>query len=263
MAATDLDTKDLFNGKYLTSQPAMLSVDQLVPVAPSQKIIIDWRRKIKLRPWVLQHDHELSYLLLPEINLLLAQALDETELFLFATLWRTGARISEVLALTPASFIDDVDVGRLVSIPTAKKRPSAVAKVGRPQQQYRILPLDDDKYWSQLRLFLGSHKGGVNAPLFQSNRSSKGKMVRRSITPKTAHNWIVRAANKMREQYDPQVSISAHTFRHSFAVNAVLHGRDLTAIRDWLGHANVKETERYIKVLASDSGHLMKGVEFW
>ena len=71
-----------------------------------RNIEIDWSRLIKMRPFTLAHSTELpKYLLLPEILTLLNYALDANEHLMLSTLWYTGARISECLALRPGVFI--------------------------------------------------------------------------------------------------------------------------------------------------------------
>jgi len=57
-------------------------------------------------------------------------------------------------------------------------------------------------------------------------------------------------------------NVTPHTFRHSFAVNAVLHGVPLPVIKQWLGHRNIQSTEIYTQVLAVETGHLMQWMAF-
>ena len=42
------------------------------------------------------------------------------------------------------------------------------------------------------------------------------------------------------------MSIFLHTFRHSFACNAILHGEPLTVVRDWLGHSHLMRNMVYL-----------------
>ena len=48
-----------------------------------------------------------SYLLKPEVLALLDADKHPTYRLILDLMWTTGARVSEVLALTPASFLDD------------------------------------------------------------------------------------------------------------------------------------------------------------
>lgn len=57
-------------------------------------------------------------------------------------------------------------------------------------------------------------------------------------------------------------SISCHTFRHSFAIHLLLHGRPLKVIAKFLGHCLIDSTEIYTNVLTIDGGHFLEGVDF-
>ena len=57
-------------------------------------------------------------------------------------------------------------------------------------------------------------------------------------------------------------SISCHTFRHSFAIHLLLHGRPLKVIAQFLGHHSPYSTEIYTNVLTIDGGHFLEGVDF-
>jgi site-specific recombinase XerD len=72
------------------------------------------------------------------------------------------------------------------------------------------------------------------------------------------------AAASLRDAGGPDFvgMISPHTFRHSFAVNAILHGIPLTVVQAWLGHSHLSSTAIYTQVLAAETGHLMQAVEF-
>lgn len=58
------------------------------------------------------------------------------------------------------------------------------------------------------------------------------------------------------------IEVHSHTLRHSFACNAILHGQPLTVLRDWLGHADLQQTEIYSRVLATETNHLMRYMTF-
>ncbi|EAR07590.1 tyrosine-type recombinase/integrase [Reinekea blandensis] len=261
MSFRDPDTPDIFTGQLPAEMPspsalATGDLNALVTTIPQQEIVIDWARFLKLRPWVLQHDPELSYLLLPEMTQLIESARTEQMRVLFATLWVTGGRISEVLAMTPAHCINDDHLGQGIALPTLKKRNG---------QPYRLVPVVDPHYWAMLKRFLGEHRGGQHAPIFQSRtKTTDAKRAKpKALTSRTVQRWTDDAMERLREHYNPGLRVTPHTFRHSFAVNALLHGRDIQVISGWLGHASVRETERYLKVLSLDTGHLMQGVQYF
>ena len=58
------------------------------------------------------------------------------------------------------------------------------------------------------------------------------------------------------------IPVSSHTFRHSFAINCLLHGRDIRLIQAWLGHRDLDSTRIYTEVLVAETGHLMEGIQF-
>ena len=58
------------------------------------------------------------------------------------------------------------------------------------------------------------------------------------------------------------VPVSPHTFRHSFAINAVLHGTPLPVLQGWLGHADIASTLIYTRVLTLETHHLMRRIQF-
>ena len=59
-----------------------------------------------------------------------------------------------------------------------------------------------------------------------------------------------------------EFAISSHTFRHSFAVHLLLHGRPLKVVSQLLGHRSIDSTEIYTNVLTVDAEHFLDGVDF-
>lgn len=85
------------------SQPPLPAVctqaaSALLPVA------IDYPAALALRQMAMQHDDYPKYLLAPEVSALLHYVPDLHRRMLLATLWNTGARINEALALTRETF---------------------------------------------------------------------------------------------------------------------------------------------------------------
>lgn len=77
---------------YSAGQPASL------PVA------IDYPAALALRQMSMVHDELPKYLLAPEVSALLHYVPNLHRKMLLATLWNTGARINEALALTRGDF---------------------------------------------------------------------------------------------------------------------------------------------------------------
>ncbi|MEK6750551.1 MAG: site-specific integrase [Pseudomonadota bacterium] len=209
---------------------------------------IDWEHLLKRRRAVLDHARLPPYLLLPEVRDLLALTLHSNHHLLLSTLWHTGARISEALTLTPKSFcLDEKDA--YVSLTTLKKRGRPRGGVQSPAA--RMVPLRDPVYLRDLQRYLTTHKLRVTDRLFDVTRQAVDLRLRKLAQDYRAHHGAALS-----------VDLSAHTFRHSFAVNAVLHGVPLTVLQAWLGHSNLQTTAIYTQVLTSETGHLMASVEF-
>ena len=60
----------------------------------------------------------------------------------------------------------------------------------------------------------------------------------------------VKAVQKKMERYAKaaEIEASCHSLRHTFASNLLEHGAELIAIKDLLGHASVKASERYARL---------------
>ncbi len=210
---------------------------------------IDWDYLVARKPAVLKHSTLPPYLLLPEIRALLAVVHHANHRLLLSTLWHTGGRVSEVLALTPASFELDPR-GSYVSMTTLKQRgrPKRGAVASRPA---RMIPVTDAVYLRELMSYFATHGTKRHERIFPITRHAAGKRLQV-------------AAALLRDAGGPDYvgMISPHTFRHSFAVNAILHGIPLTVVQAWLGHSTLASTAIYTQVLAAETGHLMQWVEF-
>ncbi len=86
--------------------PAVYSAGQSaqLPVA------IDYPAALALRQMSMVHDELPKYLLAPEVSALLHYVPDLRRKMLLATLWNTGARINEALALTRGGFFAHASV---------------------------------------------------------------------------------------------------------------------------------------------------------
>lgn len=80
--------------------PAVYSAGQ----SPQLPVVIDYPAALALRQMSMVHDELPKYLLAPEVSALLHYVPDLRRKMLLATLWNTGARINEALALTRGIF---------------------------------------------------------------------------------------------------------------------------------------------------------------
>ncbi len=212
---------------------------------PIQTIRIDWDRLIAKRPTVLETIDEMpSYLLKPEVIALLEAEKHPTYRLIMDIMWTTGARVSEVLALTPASFVDDgYEFG--VILKTLKRRPGRPSKKAAGRSVKRYIPIMDALLKDRVQSYLYGGKFRKSERIFSMSR----QMVNRHITA---------LVNKVG---GADFRISAHTFRHSFAVHLLLHGRPLKYVSQLLGHRSINATEIYTNVLTIDGGHFLEGVD--
>ncbi|MBI2379534.1 MAG: site-specific integrase [Gammaproteobacteria bacterium] len=213
---------------------------------PIQAVVIDWERLIANRPVVLQTlDAMPGYLLKPEVLALLDAEKEPMYRLIYDLMWTTGARVSEVLALTPASFVDDgYDFG--VILKTLKQRPGRPSKAALQRSPKRYVPLVDTLVKDRIQSYLWAGKYRQDARLFPVTRQTVNRHIRALV----------------QRVGGAPFRISSHTFRHSFAIHLLLHGRPLKYVSQLLGHRSVDSTEIYSQVLTMDGTHFLDGVDF-
>lgn len=149
----------------------------------------------------------------------------ERDFALLSTAYNTGARISELLALTIAS----VDLQR-----------SCVTILGKGRK-HREVPL-----WKPtlrvLRCWIQQTAGTASTPLFPTR---VGHRMTRSNAEKRVKG-LVRAASKVCPSLAGR-RISPHTLRHTTAMHLLQSGVDVSVIALWLGHAGLETTHGYIE----------------
>lgn len=141
---------------------------------------------------------------------------------LFLLLYNTGARVSEALALRRGDIRLD--------------RPRHVRFLGKGRKE-RICPL-----WRETALALHRimQTEGTDA-IFQSHR---GTPLTRDGVAYLLQKYVRRAAKNKPALCSRRVT--PHVLRHSCAVALLQAGVDVSVIRDYLGHASVATTSRYI-----------------
>ncbi|QMJ44067.1 tyrosine-type recombinase/integrase (plasmid) [Escherichia coli] len=122
-------------------------------------VAIDYPAALALRQMSMVHDELPKYLLAPEVSALLHYVPDLRRKMLLATLWNTGARINEALALTRGDF-SLAPPYPFVQLATLKQRTEKAARTaGRMpagQQTHRLVPLSDAWYVSQLQTMVAA-----------------------------------------------------------------------------------------------------------
>jgi site-specific recombinase XerD len=137
-------------------------------------------------------------------------------------LYNTGARVSEALAVRACDL-------RL-------EKPRQVRLLGKGRKE-RICPLWSETASALHRLI----RGGTEDFLF---RNSRGMPLTRDGVAYLLHKYV-----RLASQNFPALRkhrVTPHVMRHSCAVALLQAGIDVSVIRDYLGHASVATTSRYI-----------------
>jgi len=166
-----------------------------------------------------------------------ACAMLETRLGLFIlTLAWTGARISEILALTPRA----IQVERsLLSIVTLKRRRWSVREVPIPPELMQSLAQEFSLLIAQ------QDQEHCNAPLWSMHRVTAWRLVKRVMADASVCG---RAA-------------CPRGMRHGFGVGTLQAGVPITLLQRWMGHARLSTTAIYATV--SGPEELAMARKFW
>ncbi len=208
---------------------------------------------MQTRAEVLQrHDEMPAYLLMPEAVLLIDSELNVKRRLAMEIMYMTGCRVSEMLLLTPRHFVFSENGANYVNIPTLKKRNDSKKITKKRRRKFsdtdllgtlplRQVPISDPLFIERVKSYI------VTEQLSPSRRFF-------SCVRRTVNRWIEETVERYIDRNGPfQVHISPHTFRHSFAVNAVLHFTPARILQSWLGHSSISSTEVYMNVLFSDT----------
>jgi len=145
---------------------------------------------------------------------------------LFATLYNTGARVSEITRLNVGDVLLD--------------RQCALRMHGKGRKE-RVVPLWKSTA-ARLREWLARINAGAESPVFP-NRA--GKRLSRSGVEHRLHVALRTAARRCPSLASRR--ISPHTMRHTTAMHLLQSGVDVTVIALWLGHEDSATTHHYIE----------------
>lgn len=173
----------------------------------------------------------LGYLSREQITAILAAPDQRTwgghrDAVMFATLYNTGARVSEITGLTRSDVL--------------LERESAVHLHGKGRKE-RAIPLWGNTA-NSLRTWLERIDTAPAAPVFP-NRTGK------SLTRSEVRQRLDRAVATAEIECPSLAShsISPHTLRHSTAMHLLQSGIDLSVIALWLGHESPATTHQYLE----------------
>ncbi|QYK83542.1 tyrosine-type recombinase/integrase (plasmid) [Aeromonas media] len=209
-----------------------------------------WRVSMALRNLAIAHTDAPRYLLAHEVGAVLAMLPDLQRRFLVATLWNTGARINEALALTPGDF--ELDGQRpFVALRTLKQRNRGKGRPRAGEAVKRLVPLLDPQYAQLTREYLSTFKLARGAPIWP-------------VTDQTVRNWLKEAERALRGRgVALVVALTPHVFRHSYAMHHLLQGNThIKRLQAYLGHRSLRSTECYTQILALDAAANEIGLSF-
>jgi site-specific recombinase XerD len=145
---------------------------------------------------------------------------------MFAVLYNTGARVSELAALR----VQDLSLNQ----------PSTLRLHGKGRKE-RTVPL-----WKEtaraLRQWLKEITGEAQDPLFPN---TSGAFLTRSGIEYRLRQLVTIAATRCPSLRKRR--ISPHTFRHTTAMHLLQSGVDITVIALWLGHESPATTHMYVE----------------
>ena len=153
------------------------------------------------------------------------------DLVMLALMYDSGARVQEIIDLTPSSV-------RL-------NKPYTIKLTGKGNKS-RIVPLMEQEVvhlkWYMTKNKLHEQQANLY-PLFYNSR--KEKLTRAGVSHILNH-YATMARNKNASLIPDK--ISCHSLRHSKAMHLLQAGVNLVYIRDILGHVSVQTTEIYARV---------------
>lgn len=148
---------------------------------------------------------------------------------LFHLLYNTGARVQEIV---------DLVVGDLRT-----EAPVQVCLTGKGRKQ-RIVPLHEETIEAlQHYLKLRTAAGIESAALFVN---AQGERITRFGISHIVSKYATMAEGGCASMAGKKVT--PHTFRHTAALHMIQSGVDISVVKEWLGHADVKTTSLYVDI---------------
>lgn len=237
------------------SGPQLLSLPGSFLTPPATlSVAIDYPAALALRQMALVQGELPKYLLAPEISALLHYVPDLHRKMLLATLWNTGARINEALALTRGDF-SLAPPYPFVQLATLKQRTEkatrTAGRVPAGSQVHRLVPLSDTQYVSQLQMMVATLKIPLERRNKRTGRMEKARIW--EITDRTVRTWLNEAVEAAAaDGVTFSVPVTPHTFRHSYAMHMLYAGIPLKVLQSLMGHKSISSTDVYTKVFALD-----------
>jgi site-specific recombinase XerD len=148
---------------------------------------------------------------------------------LLCVLLATGIRASELCGLR----LCDLDMGA-----------DFIRVRGKGKKQREIGPMGQTCLKHLRRYLRGTEvegSGNPEAPVFVSRRTGA------ALTPDGIDQLIKRLRDHAGDEFFAGIRVSAHTFRHTFAVNFLKQGGNIKQLQLLLGHTSLAVTQRYLE----------------
>ena len=167
-----------------------------------------------------------DYLNEEEVNQILDLAAKDSyrNYLMVKLMWQCGLRISEVSNL----MVRDIDfLDKKVKVVQSKR------------DKDRYIPITQDLL-REIKFYLDSQKIESGSVFLSTHK--------KSISTRRIQQLVEKYVNETKIQK----KVSAHTFRHSFAVQFLKATKNLRALQQILGHSNIKATEIYLNLSFDD-----------
>ena len=148
---------------------------------------------------------------------------------LLQLLYNTGARVQEIADLQRSDLRFDA--------------PATVTLTGKGRKT-RAVPLWEETVQLIQAYLQARERDGIHSdPLFLN---TKREPITRFGIGRRVELHASNAAGKCPSLKD--LKITPHVFRHTTALHLIETGSDITIVKEWLGHADLKTTSQYIEV---------------
>ena len=188
------------------------------------------------------HDEQPKYLLAPKVSALLHYIPNLRRKMLLATLWNTGARINEALALTWGFF-----ACAFVSVCAVGNSEAADRKSSQDGRKNASWAADSPAgsalrlwYVSQLQMMVATLKIPMERRNKRTGRTEKARIW--EVTDRTVRSWIGEAvAAAAADGVTFSVPVTPHTFCHSYAMHMLYAGIPLKVLQSLMGHKTIAQ----------------------
>ncbi len=191
----------------------------------------------------ISHKEIPKYFLREEVIAILAQIKRQPDHLIVNMLWRTGARVSELLMIR----VEDIDsYTKTIHIITLKQKVAMTM---------RTVPIIEPELTDVTNPT--PFQDEIEKYIEDNNLVGKDRLFK--CTRQRVNQIMIRACKKAgldRERAHP------HTLRHSFAVNAVINRIPPYVLQKILGHADPSSTAIYANVLMADAKSFFNGAKW-